>query len=142
MRLARVLTAYLAAAPDAAVGQESAHTSSIGMEFVSIQPGTMQVGVCDPFCPDPARPAQGFAGMVAPARGGESGRAPADPRALWTEADYQRCREFAAKDSSPGFPVKIAKPYFTGKFEVTQDQWKKVMGANPSAFRRSVWCQI
>lgn len=35
----------------------------------------------------------------------------------------------------PGFTVTLSKPYYIGKFEVTQEQWKKVMGTNPSYFQ-------
>ena len=38
--------------------------------------------------------------------------------------EYQR--EF------PQHPVRISKPFWLGKFEVTQEQWHAVMGANPS----------
>ena len=31
--------------------------------------------------------------------------------------------------------VKIDKPYYMGVYEVTQSQWKKVMGTNPSVFQ-------
>jgi formylglycine-generating enzyme required for sulfatase activity len=31
--------------------------------------------------------------------------------------------------------VKIDHPFYMGKFEVTQGQWKKVMGENPSVFQ-------
>jgi formylglycine-generating enzyme required for sulfatase activity len=33
------------------------------------------------------------------------------------------------RDAKPAHKVVIAKPYHLGKFEVTQDQWKAVMGA-------------
>ncbi len=39
------------------------------------------------------------------------------------------------QDSSDGFPVKIASAYYIGKYEVTQEQWQKVMGNNPSIFQ-------
>ncbi|HTE31358.1 MAG TPA: formylglycine-generating enzyme family protein, partial [Chryseolinea sp.] len=29
----------------------------------------------------------------------------------------------------------IKRPYYIGKYEVTQGQWKKVMGSNPSTFK-------
>lgn len=31
--------------------------------------------------------------------------------------------------------VKISKGFWMGKYEVTQEQWEKVMGSNPSYFR-------
>ncbi len=38
------------------------------------------------------------------------------------------------KDESPMRKVRISKPFYIGKYEVTQAQWVKVMGANPSGF--------
>ncbi len=35
----------------------------------------------------------------------------------------------------PQHKVKISKPFYLGKYEVTQGQWEKVMGANPSYFK-------
>ena len=35
------------------------------------------------------------------------------------------------------FEVTIARPYYIGKFEVTQAQYKQVMGTNPSVFQGS-----
>ncbi len=66
---------------------------------------------------------------------GRAARGPADPRNQWTEKDYAACQEMAKKASLPGFTVKIEKPYYMGTTEVTQGQWKKVMGANPSFFQ-------
>jgi formylglycine-generating enzyme required for sulfatase activity len=37
-------------------------------------------------------------------------------------------------DEKPQHKVKITKSFYMGKFEVTQGQWKKVMGNNPSNF--------
>jgi formylglycine-generating enzyme required for sulfatase activity len=31
--------------------------------------------------------------------------------------------------------VRITKPFYMGKYEVTQEQWERVMGANPSSFK-------
>jgi formylglycine-generating enzyme required for sulfatase activity/predicted Ser/Thr protein kinase/type II secretory pathway pseudopilin PulG len=41
------------------------------------------------------------------------------------------------KDEGPVHHVKISKPFYMGKYEVTQAQWKAVMGAdnNPSNFK-------
>jgi formylglycine-generating enzyme required for sulfatase activity len=37
-------------------------------------------------------------------------------------------------DESPLRPVTISRPFYLGKFEVTQEQWQAVMGSNPSRF--------
>ena len=67
---------------------------------------------------------------------------PACPRAdsapaRWTPDDRARCQLFAKRDAMPGVTVTISRPYFIGKFEVTQGQWKHVMGTNPSVFQGS-----
>lgn len=97
-------------------------TNSIAMEFVLIQPGTMQVGVFHPPYPKPVDPST-----------------PAEPRAGWpgplTPADYARLERMAKADYSDGFGVKIGRAFYIGKYEVTQAQWTKVMGSNPSIFQ-------
>ncbi len=35
----------------------------------------------------------------------------------------------------PQHPVRISKPFWLGKFEITQEQWQAVMGNNPSKFK-------
>lgn len=35
----------------------------------------------------------------------------------------------------PQHRVKISKPFYMGKYEVTQAQWQAVMGSNPSSFK-------
>ncbi|MCB1190177.1 MAG: formylglycine-generating enzyme family protein [Leptospiraceae bacterium] len=35
-----------------------------------------------------------------------------------------------SRDETPKHTVKITKPFYMGKYEVTQEQWKKVMGVN------------
>jgi len=41
-----------------------------------------------------------------------------------------------AHDSQkPVHPVSISKPFYVGKYEVTQAQWEEVMGDNPSHFK-------
>ncbi len=40
-------------------------------------------------------------------------------------------------DEGPQHSVKISKPFYCGKFEVTQAQWKQVMGTSPSSFQGS-----
>ncbi|MEP7001071.1 MAG: formylglycine-generating enzyme family protein [bacterium] len=89
-------------------------TNTIGMEFVRIAPGSMVVGRFQPACP----------------------RADAThSRPRWTPADFTRCEQMASRDATPGFTVTIPRPYYIGRFEVTQREWTRVMGANPSIFR-------
>ena len=39
-----------------------------------------------------------------------------------------------SNDEKPQHRVNITKPFYMGKYEVTQGQWKAVMGKNPSSF--------
>ena len=96
-------------------------TNRIGMEFVLIRPGSMVVGRFQPACPTPA-----------PA---EPRREPVDPRTRWTAEDYRRCAEMVKRDAMPGFTVRIERAYYIGKYEVTQGEWRRVMGTNPSIFQ-------
>ena len=41
----------------------------------------------------------------------------------------------AAKNEKPAHKVTLTKPYYLGKYEVTQEQWEKLMGSNPSNFK-------
>ena len=141
-----------------ASAQEPTWANSIRMEFVLIKPGSMLVGVYQPTCPDPNAPARGggrgasggrggdpaafggSGGQFGPGadsgRGGRGGaRGSADPRTVWTPADIAKCQELVKRDSMPGFNVDIKKPYYIGKYEVTQGEWKQVMGSNPSVFQ-------
>jgi formylglycine-generating enzyme required for sulfatase activity len=38
-------------------------------------------------------------------------------------------------DERPAHKVTLTQPYYLGKFEVTQEQWEKIMGGNPSHFK-------
>lgn len=38
-------------------------------------------------------------------------------------------------DESPAHRVTLSRPYYLGKYEITQEQWEKVMGENPSHFK-------
>lgn len=91
--------------------------NTLGMEFELIHPGTMTVGRMQLECPTPP-----------------------DTRdvieaAKWTEEDFELCETLATRDSRPGFAVTIEKQFYIGKYEVTQEHWKKVMGANPSFYQ-------
>jgi len=112
----------LTLAASAARGQERTRTNAVGMEFVRIDPGSMVVGRFRPACPTP------------PAAG-DSGQQRVDPRARWTADDFRRCEEMARRDAMPGFTVRIERPYYIGRYEVTQAQWRRVMGRNPSVFQ-------
>ena len=138
----------------------AALTNSVGMEFIRIEPGTMQVGVFHPDCANGARsggPGSGRAAAAAPAGDGRAaagvpgagppaaapagappgpGRgAPRDPRMVWDEADKAACEAATQADRSDGYPVTLKKPYLIGRTEVTQAQWTAVMGTNPSLFQ-------
>ena len=38
-------------------------------------------------------------------------------------------------NENPAHKVNLTKPYYLSKYEVTQEQWEKVMGGNPSQFK-------
>jgi len=107
-------------------------TNSIGMELVLIDPGALLVGSYTPRCP-PAAPAGSAPGGLAgaAARGGGLGAATLTPE------EHQRCEQMATPDRRPGFTARIERPFYIGKYEVTQLQWTKVMGSNPSVFQGS-----
>jgi sulfatase modifying factor 1 len=117
------LTLALAAAPVRA--QQPALTNVVGMEFVLVRPGSMLVGKFQPACPDSTEQRR------------NASTPGVDPRTLWNANDYAQCAEMVKRDAMPGFTATIARPYYIGKYEVTQAEWKKVMGSNPSVFQGS-----
>ena len=56
-------------------------------------------------------------------------------RVVFSAEQYKYAQEHAKSDATAGFMVKINKPYYIGIYEVTQAQWEKVMGTNPSVFQ-------
>ena len=40
-----------------------------------------------------------------------------------------------SSDEKPVHTVKITRPFYMGKYEVTQGEWQRVMGTNPSHFK-------
>lgn len=112
-----VVPLALSLAASVATSQTDLVVNPIGMEFVRIEPGTMLVGRFQPTCPSP------------------DAEADAEPRTGWTAEDYRDCEEIVRRQSTPGFPVTIAEPFYLGRYEVTQDQWVRVMGHNPSFFQ-------
>lgn len=120
---AAIATAVIVALWSApALAQEAAVTNALGMAFVRIEPGAFVVGRFQPECPAP--PPEGARPEPGP-----------DPRARWTEADYLRCAEMARRDARPGFRVAIERSFYLGRYEVTQAEWERVMGTNPSHFQ-------
>ena len=105
--------------------QES-FTNSIGMEFIRVEPGTMTVGEFIPPYPVSEDTVKG-----------------ADrPYVMWmgegrpyNATEFRLAEKMAKSDASEGFQVKLDRPYYLGKFEVTQGQWKKIMDNNPSTFK-------
>lgn len=102
--------------PFLSFAQEPTFTNAIGMEFVLIKPGTMQVGAFHPSAPEPPQTSQ-------------------KNNLGWTANDYRLAAGMAKKATQKGFPVTLKQAYYIGKFEVTQAQWQKVMGSNPSIFQ-------
>ncbi len=92
-------------------------TNGIGMEFRLIQSGSMMIGRVELECPDPPDTRN------------------VDEKVRWTQEDFERCERLAKLHSSSGFMVTIEEPYYMGTYEVTQGQWQKVMGTNPSFFQ-------
>jgi formylglycine-generating enzyme required for sulfatase activity len=46
--------------------------------------------------------------------------------------------EGSESDERPQHPVTLTKPFYLGRYEVTQGQWTHVMGSNPSFFSHGV----
>jgi sulfatase modifying factor 1 len=109
-----------------AYGQRETVKNSLGMEFVLIQPGTMVVGKFQPPYPVPEDTVEGISRPMIMWMG--DGRS-------YNKEEFKLARELALRDAMPGFQVQIDRPYYIGKFEVTQGQWKQVMGRNPSLFQ-------
>jgi sulfatase modifying factor 1 len=84
-------------------------TNVIGMEFVLIKPGSLVVGRFEPACPQ--------------------------SKQRWTANDRAQCAQLTKRDAAPGFTATISRPFYIGKYEVTQAEWKRVMGNNPSVFQ-------
>jgi formylglycine-generating enzyme required for sulfatase activity len=56
-------------------------------------------------------------------------------RIAFTSKDYRCAKKLAKRDALDGFEVAISKSFYISKFEITQEQWKKVMKSNPSFFK-------
>jgi formylglycine-generating enzyme len=85
-------------------------TNQPGMEFVRIAAGSFMMGTPDPACP------------------------PDDPATRINE--YENCMDAVQIDERPFHKVTLSRDFFIGKFEVTQSEREKVMGDDPSGFRK------
>jgi formylglycine-generating enzyme required for sulfatase activity len=109
MPKSRILYCVLLA-PMLLPAQPNTHTNSIGMEFALVPAGGFRMGKFEPACA-----AVGLQGNV-------------------TESQHEECLKLAKQASRPGFRVEFSKPFYMGKYEVTQEQYRKVIGRNPSYF--------
>lgn len=107
-------------------GQDSTYINSIGMEFVRIDTGRMVVGRFEPPYPVADDTVRGARRSMVMWMG--------DGRPYNTE-EFSLARTMAMRDATTGFEVTIDRPYYIGRFEVTQEQWEQVMGDNPSMFQ-------
>lgn len=101
--------ALLALVPAIVAAQNAPVKNSFGMEFVRIPAGSFIMGALTPAC--------------------------SPPRVEVSQEDYDACLKQAARDARPGVMVRISRPFYLGKFEVTQGEWRRVMGTNPSYHR-------
>ena len=91
------------------LAQQKTYSNSIGIEFVYIPAGSFMMGTKKPDCPKD------------------------DP---FTEKnEYEDCMIQVRRSEIPLHKVRISKGFYLGKYEVTQEQWYKVMGNNPSFFK-------
>jgi formylglycine-generating enzyme required for sulfatase activity len=83
-------------------------TNSIGMKFVKVPAGSFMMG--KRACQQPDDP---FASRSA----------------------YDNCMKEGSNSEKPSHRVTISQPFLIGQYEVTQEQWYKVMGSNPAEFK-------
>lgn len=114
----------LLSSPSAA--QTKTFTNTVGMEFVLIPSGSMVVGKFEPPYPVPADTVKGATRPMVMWMG--EGRP-------YNAEEFRMAKQLATRDALKGFQVRIHRPYYVGKYEVTQEQWMKVMRSNPSVFR-------
>ena len=72
--------------------------------------------------------ASGLTAALPPPAGGRGGPP-------LTAEQYRLIEAAARRDSREGFTVTIARPFYIGTYEVTQAQYRQVMGVNPSIFQ-------
>ncbi len=83
-------------------------TNTLGMEFVLVPAGSFVMGTAAPT-DDPS-----------------------------TERnEHEDFMDSANRDELPLHKVSISRPFYIGKYEVTQEEWSRVMGDNPSHFKEA-----
>lgn len=107
--------------------QES-FTDDFGITFIQVPPGKFTYGKFSPPFPVPADEDASVGNGRMMWMGDEHAK-------RYSEQEYKLARTLAVKDAKPGFEVEFKRSFYIGKFEVTQGQWKKVMGKNPSVFK-------
>ncbi|MBX2916688.1 MAG: formylglycine-generating enzyme family protein [Cyclobacteriaceae bacterium] len=100
------------------------YTNSIGIEFIEVPAGSFTVGKFEPTTSQ-----FGFLQQYRKDETDEMGL----PKLK--ASDYEAAKQLALRDARAGFEVTISKPFYIGKFEVTQAQWRKVMSTNPAHFQ-------
>lgn len=103
-------------------------TNSIGMEFIRIAPGQFVAGAFHPPYPVADDTVKGAKRPLNMYMGEGRG---------YDAHEFALARQLAMRDSKEGFTVRIRKAFYLGKYEVTQRQWKAIMGNNPSTFSES-----
>lgn len=91
-------------------------TNSIGLQLVEIPPGEFLMGAADPHCG---------------ASDEEKGRRRV-PRNVLSSGGLEH---EATEAEKPQHRVQITRPFYLGVFEVTQAQYQRIMGNNPSRFK-------
>ena len=104
--------------------QDSTFINPQEIEFILIKPGKMIVGKFQPTV-----------NRGNNSGGGSPTTADRPQRPTLPESDYELAEQLAKNAALPGFEVEIERPFYIGKYEITQGQWKKVMGSNPSYFQ-------
>lgn len=99
------------------------YTNSVGMEFAHVPAGSFTVGK---FQPTTSR--FGFLEQYRKDAHDQMGLPALNASA------YENANILALRDVHAGFEVSVNQ-FYIGRFEVTQAQWKKVMGSNPSYFQ-------
>ena len=89
--------------------------NSIGMELVYIPPGEFMMG---------------------------SSESDVDESLYIAKRDYAEAKRENFDDEKPQHRVRLSNGYWLGKYEVTQAQWRAVMGDSPSHFKDCDTCPV